>query len=267
MLWLFEGGSFIVADPMTPDPMTPDPTTSAGLDLQRIPTHVACVMDGNGRWAQARGLARFQGHRAGEKALVDVVEGALDIGLQWLTIYVLSTENWRRPSVELEFLIENFEQALLRQHIKLHERGVRIRFIGRRDERISESTSRLMDEVVSLTEENRVMTLTAAFNYGGRAEIVDAVREIVDSGVSSELVTEQMIASHLYSPDMPDLDLMIRTAGEYRTSNFLLWQSAYGELYFVDISWPDFRREHFFEAIRVYQNRVRRFGGVPESLQ
>lgn len=237
----------------------------AAIDLRRVPSHVACVMDGNGRWAQARGLARFKGHQAGEQALIDVVEAALDIQVKWLTIYVLSTENWCRPTSELQFLLNNVERVLLHWRDKLHDRGVRIQFIGRRDRRVPPHLGELMDEVVALTEDNHNMTLTAAFNYGGRAEIVDAVRKIVASGMPVEQVTEKAIASHLYDPDMPDPDLIIRTAGEYRTSNFLLWRSAYSELYFTETPWPDFRRQHFFEAVSVYQKRVRRFGGIPRS--
>jgi len=219
-------------------------------------------MDGNGRWAQARGLPRTEGHRAGEEALFDVVEGASDIGVGWLTVYAFSTENWRRPQREVRFLLNFNEDILLRRRDELHERGVRIRFIGRRDRRVPRRLLGRMDDAVELTRRNSGMTFTVAFNYGGRAEIVDAVREVAASGVAARDINERTIAAALYDPEMPDPDLMIRTSGEWRTSNFLLWQMAYSELYFTDVAWPDFRRGHLFDAIRAYQSRERRFGGV-----
>ena len=214
------------------------------LDLRSIPAHIACVMDGNGRWAQARGLPRTEGHKAGERALFDVVEGALSIGVQWLTVYAFSTENWRRPQAEVRFLLGFNDEILTRRRDELHARGVRIQFVGRSDRRMPGRLVQRMDRAVALTRLNRRMTLTVAFNYGGRAEIVDAVREIVASGITAEQISEHTIANRLYNPEMPDPDLMIRTSGECRTSNFLLWQLAYSELYFTDVPWPDFRREH-----------------------
>ena len=234
----------------------------ADLELRRIPAHVACVMDGNGRWAQARGLPRTEGHRAGEEALFDVVEGALDIGVKWLTVYAFSTENWMRPPDEVRFLLGFNEDILVRRRDELHERDVRIRFVGRRDRRVPKRLLRLMDEAVDLTRRNKAMTFTVAFNYGGRAEIVDAVREVVRAGIAADRVNERTIARRLYDPEMPEPDLMIRTSGEFRTSNFLLWELAYSELYFTETAWPDFRRSDLYEAIRVYQDRERRFGGV-----
>ena len=234
----------------------------ADLELRRVPAHVACVMDGNGRWAQARGLPRTEGHRAGEEALFDVVEGALDIGVKWLTVYAFSTENWMRPPDEVRFLLGFNEDILVRRRDELHERDVRIRFVGRRDRRVPKRLLRLMDEAVDLTRRNKAMTFTVAFNYGGRAEIVDAVREVVRAGIAADRVNEGTIARRLYDPEMPEPDLMIRTSGEFRTSNFLLWELAYSELYFTETAWPDFRRSDLYEAIRVYQDRERRFGGV-----
>jgi len=219
-------------------------------------------MDGNGSWAQAGGLPRTEGHRAGEEALFDVVEGASDIGVGWLTVYAFSTENWRRPQREVRFLLNFNEDILLRRRDELHERGVRIRFIGRRDRRVPRRLLGRMDDAVELTRRNSGMTFTVAFNYGGRAEIVDAVREVAASGVAARDINERTIAAALYDPEMPDPDLMIRTSGEWRTSHFLLWQMAYSELYFTDVAWPDFRRGHLFDAIRAYQSRERRFGGV-----
>ncbi len=197
-------------------------------------------MDGNGRWAARRGLPRTEGHAAGEEALLDVVDGALEIGVKWLTLYAFSTENWRRPADEVRYLMGFNESLLVRRRDELHQKGVRIRFAGRRDWRVPRRVLRRMDESAELTRGNRRMTLTMAFNYGGRAEIVDAVRSLVASGVSSARVDERAIRKHLYFPDMPDPDLVIRTSGEYRISNFLLWELAYSELVFSDVLWPDF---------------------------
>jgi undecaprenyl diphosphate synthase len=219
-------------------------------------------MDGNGRWAAQRGLPRTEGHAAGEAALLDAVEGALDLGIPWITMYAFSTENWRRPADEVRYLMGFNESLLVRRRDELHEKGVRIRFAGRRDWRVPKRVVRRMDESIELTAANRRCTLTMAFNYGGRAEIVDAVRRLVADGVAPEKVDEKAIRSRLYFPDQPDPDLVIRTSGEYRISNFLLWQLAYSELVFDDVLWPDFRRGHLFEAVRAFQQRQRRYGGV-----
>jgi undecaprenyl diphosphate synthase len=219
-------------------------------------------MDGNGRWAQKRGLARTDGHAAGEEALFDTVDGALELGVKWLTVYAFSTENWKRPPDEVRYLMRFNEGMLLRRRDELNDRDVRIRFLGRRDWRVPRRLIRRMDEALSLTARNRTMTLTIAFNYGGRAEIVDAVRSLVASGVSPRQVDEKAIRARMYDPDMPDPDLVVRTSGEYRISNFLLWELAYSELVFTDVLWPDFRRQHLFEAVREFQHRDRRFGGL-----
>jgi undecaprenyl diphosphate synthase len=232
------------------------------IDKRRIPVHIACVMDGNGRWATKRGLPRTEGHAAGEEALFDTVEGALELGVKWLTVYAFSTENWRRPPDEVRYLMKFNESILSRRRDELHERGVRITFAGRRDWRVPRRLVKRMDEAIALTAGNRKLTFTIAFNYGGRAEIVDAVRALVAEGVKPEKIDEKAIARHLYDPKMPDPDLMVRTSGEHRISNFLLWELAYSELIFTDVLWPDFRREHLFEAVREYQRRDRRFGGV-----
>jgi undecaprenyl diphosphate synthase len=242
-----------------PDPSGP---VTAGLDPDRVPAHVACVMDGNGRWAAKRGLARTEGHAAGEAALLDVIEGALEIGIGWLTMFAFSTENWRRPRDEVRYLMGFNESLLVRRRDELHDKGVRIRFAGRRDWRVPRRVLRRMDESTELTKGNRRMTLTMAFNYGGRAEIVDAVRALVAAGVPAKDVDERAIRSHLYFPDQPDPDLVIRTSGEYRISNFLLWQLAYSELVFSDVLWPDFRRQDLFAAVAEYQRRDRRYGGL-----
>lgn len=240
------------------------PVNVPGIDPSRIPNHVACVMDGNGRWAQRRGLKRTDGHAAGEEALFDTVEGALDLGVRWLTVYAFSTENWRRPADEVRFLMGFNESLLVRRRDELHERGVRIRFLGRRDWRVPKRLIRRMDECLELTRKNRVLTLSIAFNYGGRAEIVDAVRALVTEGVPADKINERAIAQRLYDPEMPDPDLVIRTSGEYRLSNYLLWEAAYSELVFTDVLWPDFRRQDLFDAVREYQERDRRFGGLNE---
>lgn len=237
-------------------------TSSVDLDMERLPTHVACVMDGNGRWAQARGLKRTEGHAAGEKALINTVEGASDIGLKWLTVYAFSTENWRRPLAEVRYLMEFNESLLVRRSQELHERGVRIRFVGRRSGRVPKRVLARMDEATELTLNNTGLNFTIAFNYGGRAEITDAVRALVVAGVKPSDIHDDTLERYLYNSEMPDVDLMIRTSGEYRVSNFLLWQVAYSELVFTETLWPDFRCHDLFAAIAQYQARERRFGGL-----
>lgn len=219
-------------------------------------------MDGNGRWAQARGLERTEGHAAGEEALFDAIEGAKAIGVKWLTVFAFSTENWKRPPEEVKFLM-NFNESLLeRRSHELNDMGIRIRFAGRRNWRVPKRVLRRMDEAVELTKHNKEMTLTIAFNYGGRAEIIDAVKQMLEDGVAIDRITERKLERYLYEPTMPDVDLLIRTSGEHRLSNFLLWQMAYSELLFTDTLWPDFRRKHLYEAVLEYQARDRRFGGL-----
>jgi undecaprenyl diphosphate synthase len=232
------------------------------LDSNRVPVHVGIVMDGNGRWARKRGLARTEGHSAGEEALFDVVEGALELGIRWLTVYAFSTENWKRPADEVRFLMSYNESLLRRRRDELNDRDVRMRFAGRRDWRVPRRLLRQMDESMDLTAGNHTMNLTIAFNYGGRAEIIDAVKAMMADGVRADKVNEKVLRRYLYNPEMPDPDLMIRTSGEYRISNYLLWELAYSELVFTDVLWPDFRREHLFEAVREFQRRDRRFGKV-----
>jgi undecaprenyl diphosphate synthase len=234
------------------------------LDRDRLPTHVGIVMDGNGRWATQRGLPRTEGHAAGERAMWDTVVGANELGLRWLTMFAFSTENWNRPKAEVRFLM-GFNRGLLRRRRdELHRMNVRVRWLGRRDWRVPRPVLREMEISEELTEGN-----TIAFNYGGRVEIADAVKRLLadhDAGrLKGEKLTPESIARRLYHPDMPDPDLIIRTSGEERISNFLLWQAAYSELYFTPVLWPDFDREHLYEAIRDYQKRTRRFGGVTED--
>ena len=235
------------------------------LDREHLPSHVAIVMDGNGRWARERGLPRTAGHEQGERALYDVVDGALEIGLRHLTVYAFSTENWRRPPSEVRFLMQFNRRIIHSRRDELHERGVRIRFLGRRGRPLPRSVIREMEEAEWMTGSNTRMTFTIALSYGGRTEVVDAVRRLLedhDAGRLRGRVTERSIAARLYDPELPEPDLMIRTSGEQRLSNFLLWQSAYSELWFTPVLWPDFTREHLYEAIRDFQQRERRFGGV-----
>jgi undecaprenyl diphosphate synthase len=214
----------------------------------RVPRHVAIIMDGNGRWAEQRGLDRTKGHEAGERALYDVVEGALDARIRWLSVYAFSTENWARPADEVEFLL-GFNRMLIRaRRDELNERGVRIRRVGRR-EQVPGNVLEEFDEAERLTAANERMDLLVCFNYGGRAELEDAA-------------AKGPIADNLYVPDAPDVDLLIRTSGEHRLSNFLLWQAAYAELYFTDILWPDFDRHRLFEALTEFAARERRFGAL-----
>lgn len=239
------------------------------IDREKVPAHVAIVMDGNGRWATQRGLPRTEGHGAGEDALWDTIQGAVEVGVRWLTVYAFSTENWSRPPSEVLYLM-NFNRGLLqRRRDLLHEMNVRIRFIGRRDWRVPRSVLREIRRAEELTAANTGMTLTIAFNYGGRVEIVDAVRQLAAEVAAGRLRPEKIdakaITSRLYAPDAPDPDLLIRTSGEMRISNFLLWEVAYSELWFTPVFWPDFNREHLFEAIRDFQKRERRFGRLSDD--
>ena len=239
------------------------------LDRDRLPNHVGIVMDGNGRWAKLRGLPRTDGHTAGEEAMWDTVVGANELGMGWLTMFAFSSENWKRPKAEVAFLM-GFNRGLLRRRRdELHRMNVRVRFLGRRDWKVPRSDLKEMEISEELTRHNAGMTLTIAFNYGGRVEVVDAVKRLIadhDAGrLKGEKLTPESISSRLYHPDMPDPDLIIRTSGEERISNFLLWQAAYSELYFTPVYWPDFDREHLYEAIRDYQKRSRRFGALAEN--
>jgi undecaprenyl diphosphate synthase len=232
------------------------------MDLDRLPRHIAVVMDGNGRWAERRGLPRTMGHAAGEEALYRVVDAAIDLGLPWLTVYGFSTENWRRPDEEVSYLMGLPGEVVAKRMKELHERNVRVKVAGQRDGRVPAQVLEHIDEAVNRTAANTGLTFCIAFNYGARAEIVDAVKAIVAKGVDPDDVDEALIAAHLLVPEMPDPDLVVRTSGERRLSNFLLWQSAYSELVFVDTLWPDFGRDELLAAIEEYQTRERRFGGV-----
>ena len=231
------------------------------------PRHVAIVMDGNGRWAQARGLPRTAGHAAGEVALFDVVHGALALGIEWLTVFTFSTENWNRPAEEVEFLMGFKEDLLTRRRDELHELGVRVRFLGdRHDPRVSDRLRAQIKAAEDLTVGDTNMTMVFAFNYGARVEIAAAARRLAADVVAGEIALDQVdvatLAARFEMPDMPDPDLVIRTSGEQRTSNFLLWQSAYAEYVFPDTLWPDFRTADLERCVEEYRGRERRFGGV-----
>jgi len=238
----------------------------ADVDRSKLPAHVGIIMDGNGRWAGHRGLPRNAGHEQGETALFDTVEGALELGLRWLTVFAFSTENWKRPPTEVRFLMGFNRDLLLRRADELDDRQVRVRFIGRRGRPVPRRLVEMIESTEARTARHTRMTLQIAFNYGGRAELVDAARRIAADAVAGRLrpdkVDARSLQSRLYEPDAPDVDLLVRTSGEQRLSNFLLWEAAYAELVFTDALWPDFDRGHLFAAVAEYQRRARRFGRV-----
>ena len=233
-----------------------------------VPKHVAIVMDGNGRWANRQGLTRVEGHRAGEASLLDVVAGAIQIGVTHLSVYAFSTENWARSPDEVRFLMGFNRDVLHRRRDQLDEWGVRIRWAGRRP-RLWRSVIDELEFAEQMTAGNSTLTLTMCVNYGGRVEIADAVRGIADEVAAGRLnpsrISEKTIARHLYVPELPDVDLFLRSSGEQRTSNFLLWQSAYAEMVFLDTLWPDFRRTDLWHGIEVFAGRSRRFGGAVDA--
>jgi undecaprenyl diphosphate synthase len=221
---------------------------------------VAIIMDGNGRWARRRGLPPLAGHRAGTKALRRTVEAAPDLGVRSLVVYAFSTENWGRPTQEVDDLMELFAETIRDEFPDLHRQGVRVRFVGRRD-RCPASLLELMEDIEQRTAANMRLDLWVAFDYGGRAELVEVARRIVESGVDPAEIDENVFAANLYAPELPDPDLLIRTSGEQRISNFLLWQLAYSELVFSDKLWPDFDARDLRSALADYASRRRRFGG------
>lgn len=232
-----------------------------GIDLSRLPEHVAVIMDGNGRWAQGKGLQRLLGHRQGYLTLKDILLGADKLGVKFLTVYGFSAENWRRPQEEVGGLMKLIDEAARSELRNLIEENVRVLVSGRMSE-LPEWLQKSLEELMDQTKNNTGITFILAINYGGRAEIVDAVKKMIIDGVTADSVTEEDFGRHLYCPEVPDPDLMIRTAGEMRWSNFLIWQSAYAELYVVPQTWPEFKMEHFMSAIKQYQTRVRKFGGL-----
>jgi len=233
--------------------------------LTTVPHHLAIIMDGNGRWARSRGLPRLAGHRAGTENIRRILQSCVEHGVKILTLYAFSTENWGRPGVEVRGLMSLLEQTIDRELPELHQNGVQLRHIGRL-EGISEGLRQRVLDAIKLTEHNDRIILNVAFNYGGRTEIVDAVRRIVESGMAPERLDEHLFSQYLYTAGLPDPDLIIRTAGELRISNFLIWQSAYAEYYATPTYWPDFNEEELHMAILEYGRRERRFGLIkPES--
>ena len=241
------------------------PSGARAPKFKRVPQHVAVVMDGNGRWAQERGLPRTAGHEMGEASLLDVVYGALEAGVPWLSAYAFSTENWSRSPEEVRFLMGFNRDVIRRRRDELNDLGVRVRWVGRR-KRLWASVINELDDAVELTRRNRALTLTMCVNYGGRVEVADAAAalaaDVAAGRVDPAKVNEKVLARYLYDPDMPDVDLFIRSSGEQRTSNFLPWQSAYAELVFDGTLWPDFDRRNLWAAIEEFGRRDRRFGGV-----
>jgi len=231
--------------------------------FENIPHHVALVMDGNGRWAKARGLPRTAGHEAGEKALLDVVHGAIEVGVKELSAYAFSTENWRRSPEEVKFLLGFNRDVLRRRRDEMNALGVRIKWVGKPG-RLWKSVIEELEEAQELTKRNNVLTLNMCVNYGGRAELTDALKalasDVKSKKLASDSITEKTIKKYLYNPHMSDVDLFLRSSGEQRTSNFLPWQSVYAEMVFMDVLWPDVDRHTLWEAIRIYNERERRFG-------
>jgi len=229
--------------------------------LEIVPRHVAIIMDGNGRWAKARGLPRLAGHRAGTENLRPILEASVEFGIESLTIWAFSTENWRRPEIEVKGLLRILERMIRRELQELHRQGVQLRHIGRM-ERLPRRLQTQVLDAIELTKGNDRITLNVAFDYGGRAEIVHAVQQIIREGIPADEVNEELLSSYMYTAGQPDPDLIIRTGGELRTSGFMLWQSAYTEYYITPTFWPDFGREELYEALVAFGQRDRRYGGI-----
>ena len=244
----------------------PDEALARQVSFDRLPSHVAVIMDGNGRWAAQRHLPRVEGHRAGTEAVRDTVETAARLGIQVLTLYAFSVENWKRPATEVSTLMLLLKRYLRSELKTLLRNDIRFRVIGRMEELAPDIQDEL-NEAIQRTSANQGMLFNIALNYGGRAEIVDAARRAIESGIKPEELDEQRFASFLYTAGQPDPDLLIRTSGEMRVSNYLLWQIAYAEIYVTDTLWPDFRRRHLLDAVLAYQKRERRYGGIAPGAQ
>lgn len=232
--------------------------------LQKIPAHVAIIMDGNGRWALERGLPRLSGHKAGTENLREVIEACVEIGIKYLTIYAFSTENWNRPEEEIQGLMGIFRTMLDKELNNLHKNGVQLRHIGRLDG-IDKKLQLKVQEAIKLTQGNQTLILNVAFNYGGRDEILQAVKKIVANGENIEDLDDDLFSKYLFTAGSPDPDLIIRTSGEFRISNFLIWQGAYAEWYFTPTYWPDFNKEELYQALLAYDERDRRYGKVKQA--
>ncbi len=230
---------------------------------EKIPTHIAIIMDGNGRWALARGLPRLAGHRAGTENLRRIIEACIEFGIRYLTIYAFSTENWGRPQEEVAGLMRILEDVIDRELQELHDQGVQLRHIGRLD-RLNPVLREKVLHAVEFTQHNTRLVLNVAFNYGGRDEIVCAVQRMIADGVQPEQVSDQLLSQYLFTAGVPDPDLIIRTSGELRGSNFLIWQGAYSEWYFTPTYWPDFSKEELLQALHEFAQRERRYGGLPQ---
>ena len=231
------------------------------LDPEKVPRHIAIIMDGNGRWAKKRGLPRLEGHRAGVENLRSVIAYFSKLKLKYLTLYGFSTENWKRPEEEITGLLNLLEEEINKETLELHKNGIKIRHLGRLDE-FSAGLQQAINKALELTKDNTGMTLSLAFNYGGRAEILNAVRKVIADGIPPEEINEELFAGYLYTAALPEVDLVIRTAGELRLSNFLIWQTAYSEYYFTNVLWPDFDNKEIDKALLSYSQRQRRFGGL-----
>jgi undecaprenyl diphosphate synthase len=249
----------IVLDPRRTEPPAP-------LQLPNLPKHVAIIMDGNGRWARERGRSRIAGHRAGTENIRKVIERVADYGIRYLTLFAFSTENWNRPRYEVRGLMQLLNYYLRRETMNLHENGIKVVHLGDLSALNGGLQKRVLD-AIDFTKNNDRMTLALAWNYGGRAEIVEAVKRIAIAGIPPEEIDESIVSAYLTTADLPDPDLIIRTAGEMRISNFLLWQAAYAELCFVPHYWPDFGPDHIDEALLTYSRRTRRFGAIPAGEQ
>lgn len=237
------------------------------IPANRVPEHVAIIMDGNGRWASRRGLSRIEGHEAGTENIRRITHRAGELGIKYLTLWAFSTENWRRPKEEVEGLMRILGNVIESETEELHRQGARLRHIGDLDALQTDLRQSVLD-AMELTRNNEKLVLTLAFNYGGRQELVHAVRKMIEDGVAPEDVSEETFAARLYMPELPDADLIIRTSGEWRLSNFLLWQGAYAELFFTPKLWPDFQPDDLTEAVLEYSQRERRFGAVtPPTLR
>jgi undecaprenyl diphosphate synthase len=236
------------------------------LELIRVPLHVGIIMDGNGRWAAERGLQRLAGHRAGTENLRNIIRASVEFGIKYLTIYAFSTENWSRPRAEVQGLMRVLADAIEKELDELHQNGVRIRHLGHL-ENVPDNLARKITDAVEITKNNDRLNLNVAFNYGGRDEMLHAIRNMIQDGLRPEEITDETVSQYLFTKDIPDPDLIIRTSGEFRTSNFLMWQSAYAEWYITPVYWPSFNRDELLKALRNYASRERRFGKTSDQLK
>jgi undecaprenyl diphosphate synthase len=241
------------------------PENPSALPVERLPRHVAIIMDGNGRWAISRGLPRLAGHKAGTENLRRVIRASVEFGIKYLTIYAFSTENWGRPPEEVQGLLHILEDVIDRELGELQKEGVQLKHIGRL-ERLAPMLQEKVLAAVEMTKNNDKLVLSVAFNYGGRDEIVQAIQRMMKDGIQPEKVTDGLVSQYLYTAGVPDPDLIIRTSGELRVSNFLIWQGAYAELYSTPTYWPDFDKEEYRRALETYSQRERRYGGVSEAV-